>query len=539
MGFVSMRKNFGHHMRTVLIIIAGIFLVSCFAYYGAYTSNPARRESGTQSGPVATVNGEDIDRATFDARFAEQYEQYERMGMGSLAMLEMLRRQILDSMIQQKLLVAAAEQQGISISKRDLNSEIGRQVEEILKTRGLRAGQNSEDRRFVEDAMRRRSDEVREQMMLQRLAETMKSQVKVSDEALRNSYKQVKARHILIRVNPGADKNAADSAAQKKAEQVLARLKGGADFATVAREVSEDKTTAAKGGDLGWFGSGQMTPDFERAAFGLKPGGTSGVVKTPFGYHIIQVEDARVNLPQDFDQKKAEYRKQYVEQQGGRAWQELVRRLQSQAKIEIRDPEMRGAKAQMEGRADEAIAEYTKALESSGQLGDQAHAAVLYDLGQLYGEKKDWKKAVEMYERAIDVAPSSLQDVYVSLGDAYVKLGNKAKALEYYKYAEDEAPDDYGVRQQLLTAYKSLGDTEAVARQQKWIDDQQRKTAEEQKKRIAEMARKSAEEAQQKAGAQPPAKAGAPEQKKAGAAERPKGETPEPAKTGSTPAGGR
>jgi parvulin-like peptidyl-prolyl isomerase len=531
MGFVSMRRNFGKHMRTLLIIIAGVFLVSCFVYYGAYTTGPARRERASQSGPVATVNGQDIDRESFDLRFTEQYDRYQQMGLGSFGMLEVLRREILDSMIQQKLLVAAAEQQGISVSNRDVNKEIERQVDEILKARGQRASQNSEDRRFVENAMRRRSNEVRDQMLMQRLADMMKSQVKVTDEAVRDSYKQVKARHILIQVKPGADKNAADSAARKKADEVLAKLKGGADFATMARQVSDDKETAPKGGDLGWLGSGQTMPEFERAAFGLKPGEMSGVVKSPSGYHIIRVEEVRYNLPKDFEQKKAEYRKQYVEQQAGRAWQEFTRQLQSQAKIEIRDPEMRAAKAQMEGRNDEAIAEYTKALESADRLGDQAHAAVLYNLGRLYAEKKDWKKAVEMYEHAIDVAPSSLQDVYVSLGDAYAKLGKTAKALEYYKNAEDEAPDDMNVRYQLLTAYKNLGDTEAAARQQKFIDEQQRKFAEEQKKRTAEMARQSAAEAQKKAGTA--------ETKKAGAAKRPQTETPAPAKTESTPAGGR
>lgn len=507
MGFVSMRRNFGHHMRILMYVIFAIFVVGSVFWFGSYTREPTRHEKGEPGGGViATVDGQKIAWAALDARFQEQYQRYEDMGAASLAITEFIRYQVLNDLIQRQLLIAAAKQQGMEVSSADLKQELDRLVNQALQSRGKRAAQDREYRRLLEDSIRARADDVRDDVLVQRLHDMVVSQVKTNDEAVRESYHQVQARHILIRVDETGKAGLPDAEAKKKAEEILAKLKGGADFAALAKQFSGDQGTAANGGDLGFFKRGDMTPAFDQAAFALKPGQLSGVVKTPSGYHIIKVEKERYDLPADFDQNIAKYRKRYAQEQGERVWADFVRRLREQAKIEIRSPEMRAAQALQEGKTDEAIKGFTQAL-NSDRLGDQVRAAVYLTLGQLYGQKGDWKKAVEMNERSLDVAVSSLEEIEIALGDAYAKLGNKERALYYYKAAEDEAPDDFQVRSHLVTAYRELGDTTAALRQQAWMDEQQRKWEEERKQQLEEQAREAAAEAQKKAGAPEPSKA--------------------------------
>jgi peptidyl-prolyl cis-trans isomerase D len=103
--------------------------------------------------------------------------------------------------------------------------------------------------------------------------------------------KKVRARHILFRIPPTAT-TAQIQAVIDRAKEVLAQARGGADFAALARKYSED-TTAARGGDLGYFEEKDMEKPFAEAAFSLKKGEISDLVRTRFGLHIIKVEDIR------------------------------------------------------------------------------------------------------------------------------------------------------------------------------------------------------------------------------------------------------
>ncbi len=111
---------------------------------------------------------------------------------------------------------------------------------------------------------------------------------------------QVRARHILIKVPPDADNERVEEI-REKAEQIRAQAKKGEDFASLAEKHSEGPT-AEKGGDLGFFPRGRMVKEFEDAAFSLKQGEISPIVRTQFGFHIIKVEDHKQERLQSLDE---------------------------------------------------------------------------------------------------------------------------------------------------------------------------------------------------------------------------------------------
>ncbi len=120
-------------------------------------------------------------------------------------------------------------------------------------------------------------------------------------ETMGESYDEVHARHILLKLSPSAS-SAEETLVRQQAEQLSEELQDADDeeFATRAREVSQGPS-AQKGGDLGWFKRGQMVAAFEQAAFSLPAGATSKPVRTPFGYHIIRVVERHHIDPNSFE----------------------------------------------------------------------------------------------------------------------------------------------------------------------------------------------------------------------------------------------
>jgi peptidyl-prolyl cis-trans isomerase D len=115
---------------------------------------------------------------------------------------------------------------------------------------------------------------------------------------------QVKVRHILIAAPAGDAK--ADAAAKAKAEDILKQIKAGGDFAKLAAANSDDPGSKVQGGELGWLDRGKTVPEFDKMAFSLKPGEISPLVKTQFGYHIIQTEEKKDAHTRPLSEVKAE-----------------------------------------------------------------------------------------------------------------------------------------------------------------------------------------------------------------------------------------
>jgi len=131
---------------------------------------------------------------------------------------------------------------------------------------------------------------------------------------------QLRASHILVET-------------EDEAKNIHDRITKGEDFAKLAKELSKDQGSAAKGGDLGYFGRGRMVPEFERAAMSLKPGEVSSPVRSRFGYHIIKLTDIKKGDQASFDQSKAAIQKQLQGQKQKALLDTFIEKLRAESKI--------------------------------------------------------------------------------------------------------------------------------------------------------------------------------------------------------------
>jgi peptidyl-prolyl cis-trans isomerase D len=174
----------------------------------------------------------------------------------------------------------------------------------------------------------------------------VKEKAEVTPAELRNYYnahldefripEEVKVRHILIKTPaPGADgkvDSKAVEAAQAKAEDLLKKIKGGADFAELAKKSSEDPGSASQGGELGWIQRGRTVPEFEKAAFSLPLGQTSDLIKSSYGFHVIQVEDKHTPHVKSLDEVKAEIEPIIALQKASTLAENLANTLQTESR---------------------------------------------------------------------------------------------------------------------------------------------------------------------------------------------------------------
>ena len=234
---------------------------------------------------VATVDGKPIFLSEIIGMAQRLPEQYRKMS------LEAVYPSLLTRAIDSKLVTLEGRRAGFSkdpdVKKRLLDVE-DQIISEIFLTKTI-------------------GSQVTEKA-LQKIYSETKSEMASGD--------QIKARHILL-----------DS--EEKAMEIIKKLQAGGEFAKLASEYSTGPS-AASGGDLGWFGEGQMVPEFSKAAFALNPGDiVTKPVKTQFGWHIILVEDRKVSAPPSFDEAK----EQLASTMSQKLLKELIETLRTKAKI--------------------------------------------------------------------------------------------------------------------------------------------------------------------------------------------------------------
>lgn len=246
---------------------------------------PKPKEAATAGDPVVIrFSGTEIRKSEFEAAVKSIPEQYQAYANGPG------RRAFAEDLIRMRILASEAEKNGL-----EKDPEVASQLR-LLRMNTLANAQLSR---------------------MQEASTVAPADLQKAYDDKKSSFERAKARHILIAFKGSAaqqpgKKELTEEEAKAKAEEIRAKLVAGGDFAATAKAESDDVGSGANGGDLGSFTRGQMVPEFEKAAFEGKVGEISPVVRTDYGYHIVQVQDrgpaplaeVREQLEAELKQKK-------------------------------------------------------------------------------------------------------------------------------------------------------------------------------------------------------------------------------------------
>jgi parvulin-like peptidyl-prolyl isomerase len=435
MLFTHMRKS----MKVIIYVVVVTFAASLL-YIGYSGRLPVG--AGALGAAVATINGEKIGSSEFNELYLQIVSLQEASGRTvAPSQVEALKAQLLNQMINGKLVLQAAKDARIKVT----NQEVQKAYDEYLK-------QYPSEKAF-QAALKQRNlsprdfrGRLHDQKLVEKMVALVQLGAKIGDADLAKAYEQVHPRHILLKVDKPAD----DAAVKAKAEALVKQLKGGADFAKLAKQLSADPGSKDKGGDLGFFGHGQMVAEFEKAAFALRVNEISDPVKTSYGYHVIQVLERKDAQGPDFEKAKPALRKQLQQSQGQQVFNKWFTDLRKKAKIEIKDAQLAAYNAAADGNTKKAKELYQEALKQQPQNG------YLYgDLARLADQDKKPDEALKYYEDAVKYAPGEAV-FHFSLGELYQKKNETEKAVAAFQKASDLEPKNVYLHYALLNVFKEL-----------------------------------------------------------------------------------
>jgi len=288
---------------------------------------------------IATVNGEAINKAEFEGALVAL--QGRAGGPVPTDQRDRILRGMLDDMIAFRLLVQEVAARKVVVSDAEIDAQVAK-----VRTQFQTEEQFQQALAAQKVTLAKLRENSRTQLGVEKLLESeIADKIKVTPAATEEFYQKnldkfqqaarVRASHVLISIPQNADA-ATKERAKAKADAVLAEIKGGKDFGAAAKESSQDPGSAANGGDLGYFQQGQMVPAFDQAVFALKPGEMSGVVETPFGFHIIKVADKQAARLIPIEEAKPQIEQYLLAQNRQTHAQAFVNALKAKAKIDIR-----------------------------------------------------------------------------------------------------------------------------------------------------------------------------------------------------------
>lgn len=296
-------------------------------------------ESAVLDRVIAVVNDELITQSELDRILQPIYAQYKKLYAGDELLLKIdeKRREILNHMINDKLILTEARKQEIEIKPEEISKRVeefkGRfpseeQFEQALIEQGVT--QAELQKRFEEELLKEKfiSREVRNKI------EITPPEIKAHYDANMNKFKvppRVRVSDILIRTKGDKDKEKA----LEKAKEVLARLKEGDDFAEMAKVYSEGVHTK-EGGDMGYIIRGQLKKELDDVIFALKEGEFSDITESGIGYHIFMVSEKQESVVISFEEAYDKIRDVIYRQKARKRLEELIEEIKENAYISIK-----------------------------------------------------------------------------------------------------------------------------------------------------------------------------------------------------------
>jgi peptidyl-prolyl cis-trans isomerase SurA len=293
---------------------------------------------------VAVVNDAIILQSELDARLQPVMQEAQNIPDENerKRRIAKLTGQVLDDMVNEELIVQAAEAAKIEVD----SSEVQAALDEIKQ-------QNNLDDAGLQQALvaqgyslQNYKSDLRRQLLRFRAINTIVGpKVNITEEDIHARYDQMQRRSeqvsavrisdILIKVPDHAtEQQVAD--AKAKATSALDRVKGGEDFATVAKELSDDDSTKSTGGELGWFERGSVNPDWEGIVFGMDKGEVRGPVSGPQGLYVLKVTDVKANTLKPYPEMKEQLSRELRRRELDKQTQTWVDELRKKAYIDIK-----------------------------------------------------------------------------------------------------------------------------------------------------------------------------------------------------------
>jgi len=296
-------------------------------------------EKQPSEGKVAVVNGSVITQEDFDREMGRVRQRLLSMGKPLTdSQIPEIKKEALENLINRELFYQESQRKAIKVDEAAINEQVTTLKkrfpdEDEFKTALIKA--NLSDAGLKAHIKRGVAIQQFIDTYIAKKATVSDQEIKALYESRPGSFKQpeqVQASHILIKVDPKADESQR-AVARKKIEKIRQKLQQGEDFAALAKEFSQGPSSV-KGGDLGYFGRGQMVKPFEKAAFGLTPGDVSGIVETRFGYHLIKVIERRPETTIAFEDIKDRLGLYLMQEKVRREVSLYVQKLKEKAKVE-------------------------------------------------------------------------------------------------------------------------------------------------------------------------------------------------------------